>query len=724
MSSAPAAVPTPATGQRPAPSAGAARAEPALRALFAPGSVAVVGASPDLAKPGGRALAYLSQVGYRGRVYPVNPRHEEIGGLRAYASVEALPEAPDLAIFIIPAGAIPAAVAAAGARGVRSAVVCSSGFAEAGAAGRELERQLVAAAEASGMALLGPNCLGYFDARHGIAATFSTALQLDADAPAGQIAFVSQSGALGAGIFSVGRLQGAGLGMFVSTGNEALVGVADVVRYLAGDDDVSTVLCYIEGTPDGRGFVDAARLAREAGKRVAAIKVGRTDAGVRASQSHTGALAGSSELWDAAFRRAGVLMAEDMQHLLDIGVALDGCAVAAGRRIAVVSMSGGAAALMADRAAQAGLELPLLSEGTRARLAEVLPGFAGTANPVDYGAVYGDPGAIERVVRIAAGADEIDIVALFIGLTPGYVGVLEEHLARIAAEIGKPLLVAWLGAPRECLGELRARGVPAYDDPSRMIDAAAALARAPAPLPANLPVPGSKGSSVRAELERMAAGVASVPERELKALLARAGLPVVREERAATAEQATALAGELGSRVAVKVDAEGLLHKSDIGGVVLGVGPAAVEQAFAQVTAAGARAGYKVNGALVAQMAEPGLELIVGGRWDAQFGPTVLVGAGGVTAEVLGDVRVELAPVTAGQAREMLGALRTAPLLSGYRGEPARDLDAAAEVVAGVSRLVAEAGGLLAEFDLNPLVVYPEGAGCLILDAAAVLARP
>jgi acetate---CoA ligase (ADP-forming) len=695
-----------------------------LRALFAPRSIAIVGASPDLGKPGGRCVAYLSQVGYSGAVYPINPRYEEIGGLRAYGSVEALPEPPDLVVVVIPASAVPEAIAAAGRRGARAAVVCSSGFREAGPDGEKLERSLRQAASEAGIALLGPNCLGYFDARNGIAATFSTALQLDVAAPAGRIAFVSQSGALGAGIFSAGRLEHAGLGMFVSTGNEACLGIADVVRHLARDPDLSTMLVYIEGIGDGRAFVDAAREARNSGKRIVVIKVGRTEAGVRASRSHTGAMVGTSEVWEAAFRRCGALVADDMQHLLDLGVALDCWPVAAGSRIGVVSMSGGAGALMADRAAEAGLKLPVLSERTRAHLAEALPPFAGTENPVDYGAVYGDLDAIERTVRTVAAAPEIDVVAVFVGLTPGYVGRLEHRLAAVAADVDKPLLVAWLGAPPACLGELRGRGVPAYDDPSRMIDAAASLVHASRPLPANLPMSRDDDSALRVELERLRGhGQANVQEGVIKALLRDAGLPVVEEWHAVTALEARRLATEMGTNVAVKVDADGLLHKSDVGGVMLEVCPGDVEVAFRQVVAAGADAGYEVSGALVSRMARPGRELIVGARWDAQFGPTVIVGAGGVTAEILSDVRVELAPVSAEQAREMLGSLRIAPLLEGYRGERPGDLDAAAALVARVSQLVTEAGEVLAELDLNPVVVYPEGEGCLILDAAAVLAE-
>jgi len=692
-----------------------------LRPLLAPQSIAVVGASPDRSKPGGRCLGYLQDVGYPGRIFPINPRYEEINGLSAYARLEDLPEPADLAVILIPASGVVAAVSAAGDRGVRSVIVCSSGFSEVGPEGQLLEQKLVAAANAGNVVLLGPNCLGYFDARHHVAATFSTALQVDAHGSLGRIAFVSQSGALGAGIFAVGRLQGAGLGMFVSTGNEAAIGITEVVRHLATHDpDVTTLLCYVEGVRDGRAFVASAREARRRGKRVACVKVGRTAAGVRASASHTGALAGTNEVWDAGVRRGGVIVANDMQHLLDVGIALDAWPGEVGSRIGIVSMSGGAAALMADRAAESGLELPEFGPETRERLSEVLPGFSGTANPVDYGAIYGDLAAIEQIVRVVAEADELDIVALFVGLTPAYVGILEPRLVELARQSKRPMVVAWLGAPQSSLSTLRAAGIPAYDDPSRAIDAAAALALASRPLPQDL----QPGTSMRERVEQLR-GVAGpdVSERAMKGLLTELNLPLAREAFATTVEEAQEIAQRFATHLAVKVDAEGLLHKSDIGGVKLNVTSETIAKAFNDVVCAGRDAGYEVRGALVAEMAKPGVELIVGARWDEQFGPTVLVGAGGVLSEVLDDARVELAPIAADEAEQMLMSLRIGALLRGYRGEAERDVRAAAEAVAAVSRLIAEAGGSLTELDLNPVVVYPKGNGCLILDAAGVLAK-
>jgi len=695
-----------------------------LRPLFAPQSIAVVGASGDLGRPGGRCLSYIREVGFSGSVFGVNPNYEDIDGIPCVPGTAELPECVDMAIFLIPAAAVPAQIAAAEGR-FRSAIICSSGFAESGAAGVEREEELREAIEVGGIPVLGPNCLGYFDARHSVAATFSTALQVEAaDGAPGSIAFVSQSGALGAGIFGAGRQESAGLGLFVSTGNEASVGVAEVIRYLSTDPDLKTILCYVEGVRDGRAFVDAVRAARESGTRVLTVKVGRTDAGQRASKSHTGALAGSTALWSAALRRSGSIASNDMQALLGAGIAVDSFVEPVGPRIGIVSMSGGAAALMADRAEEVGLELPELDASVQSELSGVLPAYAGMANPVDYGAVYGDPDAIVETVRIVGRATEVDQVAVFVGLTPQYVGRLEPLIAEVAAELGKPVSVAWLGAPDSCLADLRGRGVVAYRDPSQAIDAVSALVEAGRPLTTNLHPDPTGDSEVRLRLEEARSDeTADISEARMKGLLQVAGLPVTREAVVTSAEEAARFAAELGVPVAVKVDADGLIHKSDIGGVILGVAAEDVGAAFDAVVEAGRKAGFDPRGALISEMAPRGPELIVGARWDEQFGPSVLVGAGGVASEIIGDVSVELAPVTEEQASEMLASLQIAPILDGYRGEPAYDRRAVAKVIASVSEMVARSGGDLLELDLNPVVVYPKGEGCLILDAAGVLAE-
>lgn len=689
-----------------------------LGPLLAPSSIAVVGASADEAKPGGRTLAFLQRCGYRGRIYPINPGRSQIAGLPALASLEELPEPVDLVIFAVAAALVPDGLEQAGRAGARSAIIFSSGFREAGPEGADLERGLVEIARRHGITVLGPNCLGYVDVESRVSATFTVALQAQASLCLGPIGFISQSGAMGAAIFGLAQSEQIGLAFFVSTGNEAMVSVIDVLSHVAHDERLSVLLGYIEGVNDGRALVDAVRAARGAGKDVVLLKVGTTDVGRRAAASHTGAMAGSAQAWEAAFRRAGVLTARSPRDLLDLGCALAAPARPAGDRLGIVSMSGGAGALMADRAAQLGLAVPELGLNCRTKLARALPSFAALANPVDYGGAYGDPQAIIAAVRAVAEAPEIDMSVVFAGLSPGLAGVIEEPLARIAQETNKPLVVAWLGGPAEGLRALRALGVPAYEDPVRAVEIAAALRDSARPLPAAPPLPGTQ-PALRERLQDH--GRRGLAEREVKALLRERGVPVSVERRARSADEAGAIGARFARPLAVKADAPGLLHKSDVGAVMLDVPPTLAAWAYEQVAAAAARAGHPAEGALLAPMAAAGVELLVGARWDEQFGPLIVVGAGGVTSEVLRDLQVELAPVDERLAREMLSRLRIAPLLGGFRGAPAADVGAAASAIAAISQLAAEAGDALAELDVNPLRVYPEGQGCAVLDAVAVV---
>jgi acetyltransferase len=487
---------------------------------------------------------------------------------------------------------------------------------------------------------------------------------------------------------------------------------------VADHDRLTVLLGYLEGLRDGRAFVRAVRAARSAGKDVVLLKVGTSDAGARAAASHTGAMAGSAEAWAAAFRRAGAMPARGPRDLLDIGVALAGRQRPTGARLGIVSMSGGAGVLMADRASELGLSVPELGSETRARLAEVLPGYAALGNPVDYGGAYGDPEVIAATVRAVAESPEVDMVAMFAGLTPELAGAIEAPLAAIVQDTGKPLVVAWLGGPVEGVRTLRALGVPAYDDPLLAVEMAAALHDSARPLPEDPALP-EPDASLRDRLR--ASGRRDLAEHEVKALLADRGVPVALERRVASAAEAAAAAAAFGRPLAIKADAPGLVHKSDAGAVLLDVDPAEAGAAYEQVVAAAAGAGHPADGALVAPMAAAGVELLVGTRWDEQFGPLIVVGAGGVTSEVAHDVQVELAPIDATLAREMLSRLRMAPLLDGFRGAPPADVEAAANAIAAVSRLAADAGDALAELDVNPLRVHPAGEGLTVLDGVAIV---
>jgi acyl-CoA synthetase (NDP forming) len=695
---------------------------PDLHALFAPASIAVAGASADLGKPGGRVLDFLGQLGYAGRIYPINPRGGEIGGREVFTSVADLPEPADLLIVAVAAPLVVELLDAAGGAGVRSAIVLSSGFGEAGPEGVERERALVEVAERHEIALMGPNCLGYVDLGAGIAATFSTALQVTDKLRDGGIGFISQSGAMGASIFGLAQQQGVGLGTFASTGNEAVLDVAAVFDHYAGSENLNVLLGYVEGTSDGRRLLAALRATRESGIDIALLKVGTTESGSRAAASHTGALAGSDAAWDAALRRAGAIRVRSPHELLDAGPTLDSRRRPAGDRVGIVSMSGGAAVMMSDRAEELGFSIPPLDQATRARLAAALPGFAALDNPVDYGGAYGSPEAILATVAAVAESPDVDSVLVFVGLSPKLAGQIEPGLVAIAEHSDKPLVVAWLGGPEDSIRALRERGVPACADPVRAVELAALLRASSRPLPADLPLP-EPDAALDAKLAGLREdGRGQLSEHETMSLLADHGVPCAEARAVSDPEAARSAARELGGRVVVKALAPDLLHKSDAGAVELDLGPDEAAEAFGRVVAAAGAAGVPTERALIATMAaDDGLELIVGSRWDPQFGPLIMVGAGGVESEVHEDVCVDLAPIDAEAATAMLERLRIAPLLQGFRGSPPLDLGAAAEAVAAVSRFAAAAGPTLAELDLNPVAVYPEGRGCLALDAAAVL---
>lgn len=697
-----------------------------LQALFEPRSVAVVGASPDPDRPGGRCVALLQRFGFRGAIYPINPRYGTIRELPCYPDFASLPGPADLAVVLVPAASVPGYLRAAAAAGTRAAVVCSSGFAEAGADGLRLNDELVQAARESGMAVLGPNCLGVVDLQHGLAATFSTAFDSDLPMRAGPVAFLSQSGAMGAAVFVRAQAEGIGFGCFVSTGNETVLDFNDFLEHLAEDPGLSLILGYLEGLRDGRRFVAAARRARAAGKTVAVLKVGRSDAGGRAARSHTGALVGSAQAWEAAFRRAGVLPVDSVRSLIDLAVALPGRLPARGPRVGIVSASGGAGVLMTDRCMANGLVVAPLGEATRAALARHMPPFAGMMNPVDYGPVYGDPDVVKALVEIVGADPEIDLVLFFLGLSPGMAGVLEHRLAAAQQAIGKPVVAAWLGGPEAGVARLRELGVAAFDDPGRAVEVAAQLVRAGAALPEITPraADASRAEATRATLRAaLAEGRTALTEREVKALIARYRIPVVPETLATTAEEAAAAAARFGAPVAIKAEAPALLHKSDAGAVRLNVMAEDAAEAWRAVTEAAARVvGTEgVRGAVVQPMARPGLEVLAGLRHDPQFGPTLTVGLGGVLSEVLADVTTELAPIDHSLAHAMLDRLRGARLLGAFRGAAPRDHDALADLLVALGDLACDAGPLLAELDLNPVLVHPAGEGCTVVDGAAIL---
>lgn len=673
--------------------------------LFRPRSVAVIGASADERKPGGRAYGYLTRY-FSGTVMPVNPRAPGMA-----ASVAALPGVPDVALVAVPAAAVADELAACAASGVRAAIVLSSGFAEVGPAGQALQDDLRQRIAGWGMRVLGPNCIGLFGAAAGFYATFTTVVG-HGRAEVGPVSMVSQSGAVGAHVFSLARDSGIGFSYWAATGNQVDVDVADCIGFYASDPDTRVIAVCLEGCPDGDRLQRALAVARRAGKPVVALKLGRSEVGAEAAATHTGSLVGSDAAFDAVFERHGVLRVRGFEEMVDLVAACVGGVHPAGPRLGIASISGGAGILMADDAADAGLQVPALPPATQARLKALAP-LGAARNPVDTtaGALV-NPALLRAFLAALLESDEIDAAVLFVsnlGRTPELLEPFRHGLADVRSRHpGKPVALV-IGAPEPALRALRDDGFLTYQDPLRAIRALAGLARYARARRRADPDPGAPDA---VPVRWGGAG----GEREALALLGAHGIPVVRTELARSAADAVAAAHRLGFPVVLKIASSDVAHKSDVGGVALGLADEdAVASAFASVTAAVARAcpDARLDGVVVAPMVRGGTELILGARHDPIFGPMVMVGLGGVYVDVLRDVVLRVAPVDEAEALEMIGTLRGAPILRGARGHAPLDVGCVARSLVALSRLIAAAGGRIREIDVNPFVVLPDG-GCAV----------
>ncbi|MGH2947710.1 MAG: acetate--CoA ligase family protein, partial [Solirubrobacteraceae bacterium] len=639
-----------------------------VAALLAPRSIAVVGASADPGKAGGRPLHYMRRLGYRGALYPVNPRRSEILGMPCFERIADLPEPVDLCVLAVPAEHVEGYVAECAEAGVRAVIVFASGYAEIGAEGAERQARLRAIALEHGMALAGPNCLGAINVRLGAAPTFTTALERRPRIDEGAIAFLTQSGAVGAFVLGLAQDEGVGLSHFVTTGNEAVLSFADYAPHLLDDPHTRVLAGYLEGL-EGTDLLRVAGAALEAGKPLVLMKVGASDAGAAASAAHTGKLAGADAVYDAVFRRSGIVRARTIEELLDYSRALAAGRTPAGGGAGIVSTSGGAAILMADWCDSTGLTVTELADTTRSRLRDALPWFATGRNPVDTtGRPLWDEGMLQRALTAVAEDPGVDLVLCHVGLAPGPAGprlAAEVEAAAVASE--KPFLVCWLPevdpGPHE---RLRQAGIPVFVDPARMVKAAGAVVSYAAARRRGARTPAAPKHDVAPPPPG-----AVVTEHAAKAWLRARGLPVTAEAVAHSSVEAVAIARELGYPACLKLLSPQILHRSDIGGVRVGLASAeAVDRAHGEILAAAAAAvsDATIEGVLVQEMAPGGQELIVSGFRDPTFGPCVLCGIGGVLAEVLADTAIRPAPVAAAEAEEMLAELRGAELLRGPRG--------------------------------------------------------
>jgi acyl-CoA synthetase (NDP forming) len=685
-----------------------------LEPLFNPSSIAVVGASSDPGKISGMPIAFLKNFGYRGEIFPVNPRSAEIQGLRAWPSLEAIGRPVDMAICAVPAHLVAETVDQAAAVGVRSMVVFSSGFAEVGEEGRRAQGELSARARKAGIRLLGPNCLGLVNVASRVPATFTPALLSGLPRPGG-IAIVSQSGAFGMFAFVRARERGLGISHFVATGNESDVEFADCVDYLIDDPAVKVVLGYVEGVRNGDRFVAAMCKAQAAGKPIAVCKVGRSELGAKAAASHTAALAGRDEVYDALFRQFGVFRAANLEELFDIGYAFDVSPPAQGNRLGIVSISGGAGVMMADSAERFGLDLAPMPQPEQARLLERVP-FASAVNPVDItGQVLNDLTLLDDTLDSMADAGYHAIASFqaVTGVTPAHRGLVTDTWSRF--RVKHPGIVAAVVTVFDDVARryLESHGVLAFEEPERAIRALGALAGFARPR-------AGEQSGRGKEAGQHDPGPAPLDEAEALAWLGRAGVPVVHCLRAATSAEAVTAAESIGYPVVLKILSPDIAHKSDVGGVVLKlVDGNGVRQAFERVTQSVSKAmpEARIDGVLIAPMLPDGVEVIVGVFKDPVFGPLVMFGLGGVLVEILKDVSFRKAPFDRAEAHRMIREIRASHVLDGVRGTPPADVEALADLLSRLSHFADAYRDRFESIDINPVLVFERGKGVRAVDA-------
>jgi acetate---CoA ligase (ADP-forming) len=696
----------------------ATSAQASLRRVLAPRSVAVIGASRDRGTIGAEIFHNLLETRFNGPVYPVNRSAQVVQSVRAYRSITEIPGPVDLAVIVVPAAQVIGAARECAAKDVLGLVVISAGFAEAGAAGMARQSELLTVCRDAGMRLVGPNCMGVIntDPEVRLNATFAPSYP-----PAGRIGFLSQSGALGLAVIEHAVQRGLGLSSFVSVGNKADLSGNDLLAFWEKDQRTDLILLYLESFGNPRKF---ARIARRVGrtKPIVAVKSGRSVAGARATSSHTGALVAASDVTtDALFRQTGVIRTGTLAEMFDVSALLANQPLPAGGRVAILTNAGGPAILAADACEAAGLEVPALSDATRKRLAEMLPPEASTGNPVDMIASAGAD-AYARAIGILAADDSIE--ALIVIFTPPLVTRAADVAHGIRTTVRAlprkiPILAVFLsvsGVPAELSDD--EVHIPSFAYPE---DAARALAHAlryarwrsrPEGVVPQFEVRSDEANEIVSRA-RGGGGRWLAPD-EVAALFACYGLPLVTTRVVSTPEAAAGAAAQFAGPVALKVVAPTLVHKTDVGAVRLGLAARDVYDEARKMAEAVRLKGHAPTGFMVQPMAQKGVELLLGVVQDPTFGPVIACGAGGVTAELLKDVAVGVAPLTDRDARDMVRSLRTFPLLDGFRGAPKCDVPAVEDALLRLSAMV-ERHPEIAELDANPLIARPDGA--LIVDA-------
>ena len=683
--------------------------------LLNPQSVAVIGASDDPTRIGGRPIAYMQGQGYQGKIYPVNPNRTTVQGLTAYPNVASLPETPDVAIVIVPASLALESVTALAQRGCAAAILFTSGFAEIGPEGALAQQQLVDAAHQHGMRLLGPNSLGLINPCTHFYGTFATGCEL-AFPKAGGVAIISQSGAYGAHLMAVSTANDIGLSAVILTGNEADLTVGDMLQLVVEDSATKVIMLYSEGIKESAGLLAGLEAARLARKPVLMMKVGRSAVGSAAAQSHTASIAGDDRVTDAVLKEFGVVRVQTTEQMLDIArLAVRGI-YPANNTLGVITVSGGAGVIISDAADAVGLPMPEMPQASQERLRKLLP-FAAPRNPVDVTAQFlNEMSLISTFTDALIAEGKYTSILGFFTYTGGVASVaprLREQLKLVRNKHPDCIFALSLMASQEQIREYEKDGFAVFEDPSRAVVAIEAMGqfgRAFAKPP---------GLSAPA-LAPIALPAQNPSEAQAKQLLSQAGIASAPEEVCTESEAAVVAAKKIGFPVVMKIVSPDILHKSEIGGVLLDINDeAAVRESFALLMQRGKTAApnARLDGVLVAKQLKGGVECILGIHQDPVFGPVAMFGLGGIFVEILQDVVLHRCPFGPDVAEEMIRSIKGAPLLLGARGRPVADIQALAEMLSRLSAFAVASGPRLQSIDLNPVLAMPQGQGAFAVDA-------
>jgi acetate---CoA ligase (ADP-forming) len=697
-----------------------------LDSFFAPGSIALIGASRDHEKIPGRLLAFLRKNEFPGQIYPVNPNYGDIDGLKCFKSITDIGQPIDLAVIIIPARGVLAALEQCAEVGVKNAVIISSGFAEEGGDSAAMQDAIVALAKKTGMRISGPNAEGFYSAAQRVAATFSPTVDVKPDAPKlvatkRRIGIVAQSGGIGFAISHRAKALGIAISYVVSAGNEADLGAGEFLDYMVQDASTDVILLFIEGIRDVDKFLAAARRAAEIGKPVIVTKVGRSGAGERAAASHTASMAGWSAAYDAVFAKYGFIISNDLDEAVAIAAVLTTSPPPKGDRVAVLTVSGGAGIWGADTVSMQGLQVPELSETIQAGIRGLIPSYGAARNPIDVTAQGVNTGGLQKSIELLDASDEIDAILVVLSMSSDTrMPFKQAELKPVIDAQRKPIVFYSYTLPSAfARKELAASGVVLLSGLTHAgvaMRQALAYARFKFEPPVNAAASGPRDISVHLQS-------ATLSESDSKALLRDAGIALPDEVLVTERDGLDNAIARTGFPLVMKIQSRDIPHKSEVGGVRVNIttkGEAFSTYQALLDNARKHRPNADIQGVLVGPMAKKGVEIIVGTLMDATFGPMIMVGLGGITTELFRDVIYRPAPVSATEASAMLAELKAAPLLSGFRGAAKTDIPALSKLISQISVLAGHARGEIAEIELNPVLVHPEGQGVTIVDALVV----